>query len=281
MFFGIAGIIISPTVELNGYFGESLIGTDLTAILSLVGQALFLFVGCEFVTPLAVELKNPNKNIPRAMFLGVTMVLVAMFVYGAGMVRHVENLPIAENCPGILATPMAIPLYAESLFGPIGKWMLGVALFFAFAATINTLLAGIPRILYGMAKDRALPSIFGYLHPRFRTPVVGIVVATLVPAIHAIIIDGNIDSILSLILAGVCAWLLSYILVNIAIIALRVRRPDLVRPYRPPLFLVPQLVPTAGMLIAFWYIAPPGMNQTEIYLPFGIALALMAIYAIV
>ena len=66
--------------------------------------------------------------------------------------------------------------------GQFGKYWLGVGLLLAGAATINTLMAAVPRILYGMALDGALPRMFAYLHPRFKTPVVGILVAVLIPA---------------------------------------------------------------------------------------------------
>ena len=89
--------------------------------------------------------------------------------------------------------------------GQFGKYWLGVGLLLAGAATINTLMAAVPRILYGMALDGALPRMFAYLHPRFKTPVVGILVAVLIPCVHAFAIQGNLDRIIPLVLAAVCA----------------------------------------------------------------------------
>ena len=111
----------------------------------------------------------------------------------------------------------------------------------ASAATINTLLASVPRILYGMALEGSLPKVFAYVHPRFETPMVAIGAVAAIPAGYAVVIDGDVDRILHLILAGVCAWIFAYLLVNVAIISLRVRRPDLDRPYRAPLFPLPQI----------------------------------------
>lgn len=282
MIFGIIGVIIPPAVAMDGFFGASLVGSDFITVLSLVGLAMFLFVGCEFVTPLAAELKNAARNIPRSMYLGTTMVMVSMFIYGSAIKRQVGDVPVEEGADVmLLETPMAIPAFADQVLGSFGQIWIGIAVLLASAATINTLLAGVPRILYGMAVDGALPKVFAYLHPRFKTPVVGILVTVAIPAIYAIIIDGDVDSILVLILAAVCAWLFAYVLVNLSIIQLRRRRPDLDRPYRVPFYAFPQIVASFGMLVAIWFIAPPGIERSEIYIPFGILLAVTACYSLV
>jgi amino acid transporter len=276
--FGLLGVLRAANVTTEGFFGASLVGTDLAAVLSMVGLAMFLFVGVEFVTPLASELREPAKVIPRAMFLGLTAVAISMVLYGVGVLRQVENIELE---PGLLLfdTPLPIPEFAEAVLGTVGRWWLAIAVLFAAAATINTLLAGIPRILYGMAKDTAFPPIFAYLHPRTKAPLVGIALAVVIPAVHAIIIQGDIDSIIVLILAAVCAWLFAYILVNISVMVLRSRRPDLDRPFRTPLFPVPQILATIGMLVTMWYIAPPGIARSDVYLRFFVMLALVAAFA--
>lgn len=278
-FFGLMGVLRAATVGLDGVFGASLVGSDLTAVLSMVGLAMFLFVGVEYVTPLAAELREPARVIPKAMFIGLCAVAASMFLYGLGILRHVENVELE---PGVTLfdTPLPIPAFGEAMLGDIGRWWIALAVLLASAATINTLLAGIPRILYGMAKDTAFPPLFAKLHPRYKTPVWGIALAVLIPAVYAIVIQGDIDSIFVLILAAVCAWLFSYILVNISIIVLRRRRPDLARPYRSPLFPVPQVLATIGMLVTIWYIAPPFLERQDIYLRFFGMLAVVALFAV-
>jgi amino acid transporter len=216
------------------------------------------------------------------MYVGVTMVAIAMFLYGAGVTRQVENVLLDDEAEVFLFdTPFAIPEFADSVMGQFGIWWLGLAVLIASAATINTLMAGIPRILYGMAKDGTLPEIFGRVHPRYKSPYVGVVVAFLIPAIYAIIIDGDIDSIFVLILAAVCAWLFSYILVNISVISLRIRKPELDRPFKSPLYPVSQIVAIAALLVTLWYIAPPFLTRGEIYVRFFLMLGLSAAYALV
>lgn len=206
MVFGVAGLIAAPAVQLDGWFGTSMVGTDLVTILSLVGMAMFMFVGCEFVTPLAPDLRNSARTMPRAMALGLFGVASCMFIYGAAMKRQVENV-LLDEATGVhlLDTPMAIPQFAQQVMGDIGPIWLGIGFLFAGAATINTLMAGVPRIMYGMAVDGALPKVFAYLHPRYKTPLLCIAVAVLIPCLHAAWLGGNTDNIFHLVLAAVCA----------------------------------------------------------------------------
>jgi amino acid transporter len=282
MIFGLAGLFLPAAVPIEGWFGGSSSGTSVPSVLSLVGMAMFMFVGFEFVTPLAAELKRPARVIPRAMSLGLLAVAACMLVYGSATRRQVENIAMnPEGTVHLLDTPMAIPHFAERIMGPFGKMWLGVGFLFAGAATINTLMAGLPRIMYGMAVDGSLPRIFAYLHPRLKTPLVGIAVAALIPITHAWIIKGDLDRLTTLVLAAVCAWGFAYILVNLSVIFLRLRRPDLPRPYRTPLFPIPQIVATIGILVAIWYITPLGTSATPVYRQFGLMLAITAVYAFI
>jgi amino acid transporter len=278
--FGVLGILRGAQSGITGFFGDSAVGTDLTAVLTMSGLALFLFVGVEYVTPLAPELRDANRNIPRAMYLGITLVAIAMFLYGAAIARTVPNKEIA---PGVTLfdTPLPIPEFATAVLGSFGKLWLGSAVFLAGCSTINTLLAGIPRVLYGMAKDGTMPSIFGYLHPRFKTPWVGIIASALIPIIGAAVIQGSVDKIIAYVLAAVCAWLFSYVLVNISVVILRLTRGDLERPYKAPLFPIPQIIATIGAALSIYYITPPYLQSSDIYIPFLVMLAIGAVFALV
>jgi amino acid transporter len=282
MAFGIAGVAMPASVTLEGWFGSSSIGTSLPAVLSLVGMAMFMFVGFEFVTPLAAEMRNASRHIPRAMALGLLGVAVCMTLFGMAVRRHVENVVIDEQTgTRILDTPFAIPALAQALFGPAGKVWIGIGMLLAGAATLNTLMAGLPRIMYGMAIDGALPRIFAYLHPRLKTPLFGILVAVLIPCVHAAFVKGDIGRMGTLVLAAVCAWGVAYLLVNLSVVLLRIRRPDLPRPYRAPFFPLPQIVSTVGILLAIRYITPLGTSPVPVYYQFGVMIIVVAAYAFV
>ena len=82
-------------------------------------------------------------------------------------------------------------------------------------------------------------------------------------------------------LAAVCAWGVAYILVTMSVIALRLRRPDLPRPYKAAAFPLPQIVSLVGICVALAYIAPLGTSRREVYVPFGVMLAITAAYALI
>jgi amino acid transporter len=278
--FSVMGVLTTPLVPLEGIYGKSP-SSDPMAILSFIGMAMFMFVGCELVTPLAPEMKNASRNIPRGMTIGLCLVALLMYIYGAALCRQVVNIAVnTEGTVHILETPQAIPAFAKQVMGPFGKIWIGIGFLFAGAATLNTLMAALPRILYGMALDGALPRIFAYLHPRFKTPVVGILVAVAVPCGHAWYLHGNLDKIMNLVLAAVCSWGVAYLLVTLSVVSLRIRRPDLPRAYRSPLFPLPQIVSSVGIILGIWHVTPPGMNSRDIYVPFLCMLGLIAVYAL-
>ena len=102
----------------------------------------------------------------------------------------------------------------------------------------------------------------------------------LIPCLHALYLGGNTDNIMHLVLAAVCAWSFAYLLVTVSVVSLRIRRPDLPRAYRSPWFPLPQIVSSIGILLGMWFITPPGMNPADIYVPFGVMLAITAAYAL-
>mgnify|MGYP001722860845 CR=1 FL=1 len=279
--FGLCGIFMAPVTHLSGWFGTPLNISDINGLFGYIGMAMFMFVGCELVTPMAPEIKQAHRTIPRAMALGLLGVASCMFIYGAAINRQVENTVLdAANNVHLLDTPMAIPAFAERVMGHAGQYWLGVGLLLAGCATINTLMAAVPRIIYGMALDGALPRFLTWLHPRFKTPVIAIAIGVAIPCLHAWYLNGDLDRIVPLILAAVCAWGVAYLLVTLSVVMLRIRRPDLPRAYRSPWFPLPQIISSVGIIIAIVNITPPGMDSRQVLVPFGIMLGLTAAYAL-
>jgi amino acid transporter len=204
---------MAPVTHLSGWFGTPLNVSDLSGLFGYIGMAMFMFVGCELVTPMARRL-NRRTGPSRAMALGLLGVASCMFIYGAAINRQVENVVLDAANVHLLDTPMAIPAFAERVMGHAGQYWLGVGLLLAGCATI-TLMAAVPRIIYGMALDGALPRFLTWLHPRFKTPVIAIAIGVAIPCLHAWYLNGNIDRIVPLILAAVCAWGVAYLLVTL------------------------------------------------------------------
>lgn len=279
--FGIGGLLTAPAVTQPGWFGAALNLGDVGGFVGYIGMAMFLFVGCELVTPMAPEIKRAHRTLPQAMGLGLLCVAGCLFLYGAAMSRQVDNV-LVDPAHGLrlMDTPLALPAFAYQVMGHAGQYWLGFGLILAGAATINTLMAAVPRILYSMALDGALPRVLTWLHPRFKTPVAAIALAAAIPCLHAWYLQGNVDRIVPLILAAVCAWGVAYLLVTLSVVLLRIRRPDLPRAYRSPLFPLPQVISSVGIIIAIWHITPAGMDRSAILVPFGVMLAIASLYAL-
>ncbi len=279
---GLIGLFIAPKVDVSNFWGNFDLTKDFFSIISMVGFTLFLFVGAEYVTPLTPEMENPNKNIKESLFGGMTLSLIGMLIFGAGIVRQVPN-NVVDPATGttILDTPDASLIFGEAVLGDIGKWGFIVLIFIATVALINLLIASIPYILHGMAKDNMLPAIFAKEHPKYKTPYVGIIFIGLIPMVGTFILGTNLDGVFQLILAAICSWIFFYVLINVSLIVLRIRRPDIDRPFKSPLYPLPQIFAIIGLLICFVFLTPPFLTKSQIYIPFFIMLSICGIYAFV
>lgn len=225
-------------------------------VFALITLALWGFVGAEFICPLAEETVSPERNIPRAMFLSVSIIFAVFVVYCLGALYYVPT-------PKLLGNPLPHVDYAKAVFGDFGMIFITVAGLTAVCSTVNTTLAAVPRMLYGMAKDgQALP-IFGRLHSRYQTPWVAIIfMACIVGLPLAFLSAANIGQML--ISAALC-WLLAYLIAHFNVISLRIRHPAASRPYKTPFYPWPQVIGIIGISYALIHGSPTPEMATSVY----------------
>jgi amino acid transporter len=149
--------------------------------------------------------------------------------------------------------------------GKVGYYWVGGMSFFATASIINVLIAGVPRMLYGMAHAGQVPSVFKYLHPKFQTPWVGIIVLASCMAIQVIVGISGTSSIVAFIVASAFSWLLAYIIAHIDVIVLRFKYPMLYRPFKTPLYPIPQILGIVGTIYIMLNIFPDPVIKAQIY----------------
>src|SRR3954471_22130878 len=149
----------------------------------------------------------------------------------------------------------------------------------ATVSTLNALLAGVPRLLYGMSFTRQAPRQFGYLLPATRAPVVGIIVMALIPIGMNVFDAASSGTFIELVLAGVLGWATAYILIHISLAILRVKEPNAVRPFRSPLFPLPQLIGTGLLVWAAVKIFPVPDIRDHIYRDYLIFLGVSIVAA--
>lgn len=208
------------------------------SVIGLVGLALWTMVGVEFICPLVNDVKNPNKNIPRAMHLSLFAIftIFVAFSYGASLLLDVGSL---------LESPLPFIDYANVVFGKSGLVIAAVMAIAATCSTMNTVLSAVPKMLHGMAENK---QVFPQLKAvnKHDAPWVGILMMAVCIIVPFFIF--GIDSLIPLIIAATTSWLLAYCVAHINVIVLRKRLPDQERPYRTPFYPLPQVLGVIGML---------------------------------
>ena len=113
----------------------------------------FTYGGYQQTINFGSDVENPGRNIPRAIFMGMFIIIVLYLSINYAYIR-VIGIDQLRNTKGIAT------LMAEQVFGPAAGKILSILLFLSVLAYINVLLMSNPRVMYAMAEDRVLPGIF-------------------------------------------------------------------------------------------------------------------------
>jgi APA family basic amino acid/polyamine antiporter len=199
-----------------------------------IAIAALCFTGVETVSQLAEETRQPAKRIPRAYVLMVVAVLVLFagisIVALSAMAPQVLGDPIngwaRDPVAGIAANlPSRI---LQSIFAPVVAVLAASILLTA----TNAGLLGISRLAFNLSSHNQFPPILGRIHPRFRTPYVSIILFSLVALVLLVPGFANPRFFAELGALYVFGSLLCFALAHAAIIALRIKKPDLPRPFK-------------------------------------------------
>ncbi len=205
------------------------------AMLPVVGAAmvgsLFSSDSWNNVTFAAAEVRDPTRNLPRALALGTLGVTV---LYILANVAYLSVLPYQGDPAGTTALTQGIAhasegrvgaAAVEAMLGPIGGMaMAGLIVISTFGCNAGLVLAG-PRVYYAMARDALFFRKAGELHPVRRTPVFGLWAQALWASV--LCLSGTYNQLLDYV---IFASVLFYTLTTIALFMLRRRQPDLPRP---------------------------------------------------
>jgi APA family basic amino acid/polyamine antiporter len=189
------------------------------------GQALspilFSYLGWNACVYVASEIKDPARNVPRSLFLGLGLC--------AGLYLLVNAVYLYALAPAaMIASADAGESAARALFGPIGGTWVSIFVLVSVLGTLNaTVLVG-PRIVYAMALDGHFWSGADRVHPGFRTPSVAIAVQAVV-SIGLVVFLESFPKALDFTVFGI---VLATSADTVALFALRRRQPDRIRPYR-------------------------------------------------
>ncbi len=205
-----------------------------TMLFSLV-FIYYAYTGWNGASYLAGEIRDPQKVLPKAILIGtglVALVYLAINVVYALALSAADVQAIAfapDNTQGLGAVAPIAEIAARKLFG--AKWSdpLSVAMGLMMLSTLSVYVLLGPRVIYAMAKAGQFPAVAAKLLPGVETPGVATLLQVIVTL--ALLWSGSFESIL--IYASVGLSLFSMLSMS-AIFVLRVKRPDLPRPFRTP-----------------------------------------------
>ncbi|PAK38568.1 APC family permease [Peribacillus simplex] len=181
---------------------------NMPGFMSIIPILCFSFLGFDAVTTLSEETKNPRKSIPRAIYL-VTIIGGLYYFIGSYLLQLVW--PDYQSFKAPEAAYMEIAMYIGGNF--LISYMLAEGIMSSFSSAIASGTSA-SRILFAMGRERVLPAkIFGYLSPKYRTPVFNILIIGGV-ALSALFL--SLTTAVSLINFGA---LFAFTFVNISVIA--------------------------------------------------------------
>ncbi len=218
-----SGLII---IIIIGFFGTEapnyfVIPSDssFAVIFSAVALIFFAFIGFEDIANIAEEVKEPHKNLPKAIIYSI---IITTILYCFVAISVVNVLPYSI----IAVSEAPLTIVAETILGPAGGIIMSFIALFATANTVLIMLIVTSRMMYGMARDKALPEGLSKISPIYRTPYIAILFTTCFTIIP--IFFGDIEIVAHATVFGV---LLNFFLVNISLIALRKSKPEHDRPF--------------------------------------------------
>jgi basic amino acid/polyamine antiporter, APA family len=232
---------------------QSSMATQIAAVLLAV---MWAYNGWHGIAPVAEEIRNPQRNIPIALFGGIGLLIL---LYLSANLAYHAVVPMAE---------MAIPknqehvaeLMVTRLLGDWGGKLMSIGVMVSTLGAINSNLLLGPRVPFAMGRDKVFFPILGEVHARFRTPAVAILVQgglgvamVLASAVLVEYVDYFKEKSIFSILTDCIIFVSSifYALSVGAVMVLRRKQPDRERPYRT---LGYPFVPILYIIVYGWFL---------------------------
>lgn len=209
------------------------------------GVIFFAYIGFDAVSTAAQETRKPQKDMPIGI-LGSLLICTILYIAVAGLLTGVVKYT-ALNVPdpvaiGVDATGIGWGFTVAGHTVRLSSFLVKLGAIAGLGSVMLVMLLGQSRVFYSMSRDGLLPPWAGKVHKRFRTPYISSISVGLFVAIFASLIPiGVLGELVSI------GTLLAFVIVCAGVWVLRVRRPELERPFRTP--WVP-LVPILGIVVA-------------------------------
>jgi APA family basic amino acid/polyamine antiporter len=197
-------------------------------IIGGAGIVFFAFIGFDAVSTAAQEAKNPKRDMPIGI-LGSLAVCTVLYILFSWVLTGVAPWnDFADPMKGKEASVA----YAIDHYMVGYHWLataVTIAILAGFSSVILVMLMGQSRVFYSMSHDGLLPKVFSHLHPKWRTPYKSNLMLFIFVGFFAAFIPGDIAGDLTSI-----GTLLAFVLVCAGIWIMRVKNPEVPRPFRTP-----------------------------------------------
>jgi APA family basic amino acid/polyamine antiporter len=237
-----SGITFEPLVP-DRLHGLGLV----SALLAGLVPAMFAYGGWQNANFIVEEMREPERHLPRAILLGVSIVVA---VYVSANIAYVHVL----TAPGLAATTTPAAELANHVLGERGADALSVLVIVSTFGFLNLALMTAPRVYFAMARDGLFFERVARISTRTHVPVAAIVLQAALASLFALS-----NTYAQLLGYAVFADWIFFSLAGVAVIVLRVKRPDAPRPYRTPLYpWIPLVFAIAGFgIVANTFVADP------------------------
>jgi basic amino acid/polyamine antiporter, APA family len=231
--------------------GGPIVLVNLFVILAVVQVgSLFSADAWNNITFTAGEVKNPRRNIPLSLILGVGFVLI---VYFLASLAYLLVLPMHGDPHGTTALARGLQYASEDRVGTAalevifhsgGAYMMAAAILVSTFGCANGMSLAGARVYYAMSQDGLFFKSVGKLHPRYRTPAAGLLVQAAWTAV--LCVSGSYSQLLDYIIFAVLVF---YILTIAGLFVLRFKEPNTPRPYKA---LGYPVLPALYIAMAVW-----------------------------
>ncbi len=232
----------------NGMFGP--VGTSGMGVIGAAASIFFAYVGFDAVSTAAEETKNPQRNVPIGLIGSLAICTIFYLLVAAGAVGAMGAQPVLgldgsvvapgsagfvaacltpEHTGDLVCSNEALAHVLRTINWPILGNALGLAANLALPSVILMMMFGQTRIFFVMARDGLLPEKLAEIHPKWKTPwIVTIVTGVFVAIAAALLPVGQLADVSN------SGTLFAFFMVCVAVMVLRVKDPDRVRPFRMP-----------------------------------------------
>ncbi|MFV8752199.1 APC family permease [Nannocystaceae bacterium ST9] len=212
----------------------------------------FAYSGWNAAIYVGAEIRNPARNLPRALVGGTAMVTALYLILCIGFLE-------VFSLDGLAGAGEAGTAAAHAVFGPIGVLVVTALIVLAMIGSLNGSVMTGSRIAFAMAEQGDCPPAAGQLHPRFSTPVIALwmqcgIALALLGFDLAVFGDG----LHTLIAYTSSAMLITGTLTVLAVVIYRKREPDRPRPYKTWLYPLPPLAYAASSVLVLVVLARQG-----------------------